>query len=457
MRRRRSSYSANPEGSPSLIFAHRGLSESAPEDSLSAWQKAAAAGYACEGDFRLSSDNGIICLHDATLDRTTNGTGAPNLQTLAALVALDNGSKFNSVGYAAERIPTLAQMLAVCKAAGVWAIPEISDQTLAAGRLICNAVRAAGMQNRSIVQCFDPAPYNILKVLVGEYPEIQFMALVNTAWGAPVPAAVAAAGIRWVGPDINSAFFNQAWVQSMQAVGVKVCPYTIDSDTLRTAALAAGVDRMFSGRPRLATSGLYAAAPLSETWTGISQYMWGEDWLIIGTTNVSPTLPRPGNGNVGIDDTTAAVMGAINIAKPLPAAGVTYTIDTTITLKATNADATRWWGFQVCCQQDSMVTIFNPVNAGRNAYGALIRQNGTMEIAKYASGVISSTLATQASTALVLNTPVPLRLTVSPTNITLRRTDTSVQVTAADATWRAGKLGLMWTSLACRIGPLVGA
>jgi glycerophosphoryl diester phosphodiesterase len=452
-RRRRSKSSSASEGTPPFIFAHRGLSESAPEDSISSWNLAAQAGYALEGDFRLSSDSVAVCMHDATVDRTTDGTGNVSGKTLAQLVALDNGSKFNSVGYPTERVPTLDQMLDVCRQYNVWAIPEISDQLLAAGRNICTGIRNKGVQNRCIVQMFEASPYTILKQLKADFPEIVFIALVLTAGATPVPAELQAAGIGFIGPDIGSAYFTPAWVASMQAAGIKVAPYTIDTLPQRVTAVAASPDRMFSGRPRLAASDMYAAGVWTENWTGISKWMWGEDWFNSGILNA--TCPRPYNGSCGIDDTSATNMGAVCIARPLPTSG-TYTIDMSVTLKATNADPTRWCGFQLL-QQDFLVNTFAPVNTGRNGYGAIIRQNGTVEIGKYVSGLSTSTLATQASTGLVVGTPVALRLTVSPTQIILKRLDTNATATATDNTFRGGKLGLIWANMAARFGPIVGS
>jgi glycerophosphoryl diester phosphodiesterase len=451
-RQRSKSYSAY-EGVPAYIFAHRGLSESAPEDSLSSWNLAAQAGYAVEGDFRISSDGVPVCMHDATVDRTTDGTGSVSTMTAAQLAALNNGSKFNATGYATERVPTMAQMLDLIRPTSVWALPEISDQTLAAGRIICNVIRDRGMQNRCMVQMFELPPYAILKQLDAEYPEIAKIVLVQTAWAAPIPADLTAAGIRFVGPDVGSAYFNAAWVASLKAAGIKAAPYTVDTTAQRAIAIAAAPDRMFSGRPRLATSDLYAAGVWTENWTGISKWMWGEDWSSSGILNV--TCPRPYNGSCGIDDISATSTGAVCIARPLPTSG-SYTIDMSVTLKAANADPTRWCGIQLL-QQDLLVTSFSPVNAGRNGYGAIIRQNGTVEVAKYVSGVTSSTLATQASTGLVVGTPVPLRLTVSPTQIILKRLDTNATATATDNTFRGGKLGLIWANMASRVGPIVGS
>ena len=94
-----------------LIIAHRGASYAAPENTLAAFElawKQNADGI--EGDFYLSADGEIVCIHD----RTTKRTGDQNLQvdhsTLAELRAVDVG-KWKDSKYAGEKIPTLKDVL----------------------------------------------------------------------------------------------------------------------------------------------------------------------------------------------------------------------------------------------------------------------------------------------------------------------------------------------------------
>ena len=79
-----------------FVIAHRGFSEKYPENTLEAINGALEAGAdGVEIDARISKDGIIYCLHDDTLNRTTNGTGPARLKTIAELRELDAGSKFN--------------------------------------------------------------------------------------------------------------------------------------------------------------------------------------------------------------------------------------------------------------------------------------------------------------------------------------------------------------------------
>jgi glycerophosphoryl diester phosphodiesterase len=86
------------------LIAHRGDRAHAPENTLLAFQRAIAAGAdAIELDVRVTRDRQVVVIHDETVDRTTNGTGAVATMPLDQLRELDAGR--------GERIPLLAEVL----------------------------------------------------------------------------------------------------------------------------------------------------------------------------------------------------------------------------------------------------------------------------------------------------------------------------------------------------------
>lgn len=92
------------------IFAHRGVSSHAPENTLAAFQLAVSLNVpAIELDAKLSADGEIVIIHDQSVDRTTNGYGLIRKLPLSALRELDAGTKFNPV-YKGEKIPTLTEV-----------------------------------------------------------------------------------------------------------------------------------------------------------------------------------------------------------------------------------------------------------------------------------------------------------------------------------------------------------
>lgn len=85
---------ARAAGRP-LVFAHRGGARIAPENTLLAFERAHALGVdGFELDVRLSRDGDVMVIHDADVDRTTNGSGKVSAMSSAELRALDAGSRF---------------------------------------------------------------------------------------------------------------------------------------------------------------------------------------------------------------------------------------------------------------------------------------------------------------------------------------------------------------------------
>jgi glycerophosphoryl diester phosphodiesterase len=93
--------------------AHRGDQKAAPENTIPAFESAVRKKAAqIELDVHLSKDGELVIIHDATLNRTTDGTGPVADRTLAELRALDAGSWF-SPAFAGTKIPTLREALDV--------------------------------------------------------------------------------------------------------------------------------------------------------------------------------------------------------------------------------------------------------------------------------------------------------------------------------------------------------
>jgi glycerophosphoryl diester phosphodiesterase len=90
-----------------LWIAHRGAGKLAPENTLAAFRHGASFGYrAFECDVKLSADGQPFLLHDATLERTTDGRGVAGKLDWATLSRLDAGG-WHSRSYAGEPLPTL--------------------------------------------------------------------------------------------------------------------------------------------------------------------------------------------------------------------------------------------------------------------------------------------------------------------------------------------------------------
>ena len=110
------------------VCAHRGYCLHYPENTLLAFEQARAAGATtCEIDLVLTRDGETVVLHDAMLDRTTDGHGFAADHDLAAIRALDAAARFAG-RFAGVGVPTFAETVAWAKQAGVGLVVEMKER-----------------------------------------------------------------------------------------------------------------------------------------------------------------------------------------------------------------------------------------------------------------------------------------------------------------------------------------
>lgn len=148
-----------------LVIAQRGNAAHTPENTLAAFRSAVDAGADwLEMDVQMSDDGHLVVIHDATVDRTTNGSGRVADLTLAQLQALDAGN--------GEQIPTFASVLELAQATNTIVMAEAKSSELYPGLegKIIEALAAANYTDKAVVQSFDEASLIRLRELSGELP-----------------------------------------------------------------------------------------------------------------------------------------------------------------------------------------------------------------------------------------------------------------------------------------------
>jgi len=93
-----------------LIVAHRGLLRHAPENTLANFRACLELRLGFEFDVERTKDGHLVCIHDNTVDRTTNGSGKVSELTLARIRKLDAGYWFDTK-FAGEKVPTVEEVL----------------------------------------------------------------------------------------------------------------------------------------------------------------------------------------------------------------------------------------------------------------------------------------------------------------------------------------------------------
>ncbi|MEO1057562.1 MAG: glycerophosphodiester phosphodiesterase family protein [Actinomycetota bacterium] len=127
------------------VIGHRGASAEAPENTIAAFERALQLGAdGIEFDVQLSSDGTAVVIHDAMLDRTTDGSGPVFHHDVDTLRGLDAGARFGS-DFIGEPIPTLDEVLRL--PAAVLEL-EIKTWGLAVLEAVLDEVDAAGVFDR---------------------------------------------------------------------------------------------------------------------------------------------------------------------------------------------------------------------------------------------------------------------------------------------------------------------
>ena len=136
-----------------LIVAHRGASHDAPENTLPAFRLAWEQGAdAIEGDFLLTKDNRIVCIHDKSTERLAGRKLIVKDSTLAQLQELDVGMKKDEK-FKGAKIPTIAQVFATIPA-GKKIFIEIKCGKEIIPPLLA-AIRASGLKDEQVTMiCF---------------------------------------------------------------------------------------------------------------------------------------------------------------------------------------------------------------------------------------------------------------------------------------------------------------
>ena len=250
---------SKPGGDWPLPFwiAHRGAGKLAPENTLAAFRLGARHGYrAFECDVKLSADGIPFLLHDATLERTSNGRGTAGERPWAELAQLDacHHRRYPITDVAEsdwpvqEGVPTLAAVLEVLRdfhhlQLEVKARRE--EDVAVVVRRLPELWRPFGQ--RAITTSFHAEYLRRIRLAA---PEIPRGLLIETDHGGdPVREAVELGCIS-LGPHYS--LCTPELVQQAHAAGLKVSPWTVNSDTDLLAMRDLGVDSAITDVPRRA-------------------------------------------------------------------------------------------------------------------------------------------------------------------------------------------------------------
>lgn len=241
------------------IFAHRGASASAPENTIAAFELAIRQNAdAIELDAKLCGDGNVVVFHDDILDRTTDGVGSIKDLPLEALKELDAGSFFDEA-FHGERIPTLSE---VFEAVGQKTFINVelknySSLTDALPDRAAELVKKHAVSHRVLFSSFNPIALRRAKKLLPEVP-VGLLTLPGYAskW------IVSALG-RWIPcqalhPPIKDA--SQHLIEQHHRRGYRVHVFVVNHPQEISCLYRWGVDGVFTSDPLLARRAIESEA-----------------------------------------------------------------------------------------------------------------------------------------------------------------------------------------------------
>jgi len=234
-----------------IIFAHRGASAHAPENTLAAFELAVEQGAdGIELDVMLSSDGRAVVIHDATVDRTTGAHGRVREMTLAELRELDAGSFF-SAEFRNERIPTLEE---VFEMVGKRTFINIELKNYDAPRdhlveSVCALVKKFGMQTRVLFSSFLPLNLSHARRYLPEVPT-GLLTLDGILGLWPRSFGFAFGRYDALHPNINNV--TQQQIYFVHRLKRRIHVWTVDGEADLRRLFKWGVDGVITNDPLLA-------------------------------------------------------------------------------------------------------------------------------------------------------------------------------------------------------------
>lgn len=228
-----------------LIYAHRGASGEAPENTIAAFRLAVEQGAeGIELDVQVSADGQLFVIHDETLDRTTNGSGLVVRHTADELKTLDASFKFPA--YRGESLPLLSEVLAFLEPTKLELNIELKNSVIFYEELEEKAIRLVrehAMDRRVIFSSFNH--YSVAK-LTRIAPDIESAILYTAGLYEPWDYA-AKVGAKALHPLFYSAV--PEIVDGAHRAGLKVRPYTVNEPDDIRRMIDAGVDAVITNYP----------------------------------------------------------------------------------------------------------------------------------------------------------------------------------------------------------------
>jgi glycerophosphoryl diester phosphodiesterase len=226
------------------VIAHRGASGHTPENTMAAFERAVQLGAPfIETDLHLTRDAHFVAIHDATLERTTNGRGNVHDFTLHELRRLDNGLWYDR-SYMGQRIPTLEEILEFSRKHDVVFYLEVKyDSAWGMHHALVGALRKEQDAARTIVISFDASTIESVRKLDASV----MTGLLLDAEDKEAAKKALEVGARQLCPKFSTV--TREFVDEAHRADLHVATWTVNEAEDMRKLIAAGVDGIMTDFP----------------------------------------------------------------------------------------------------------------------------------------------------------------------------------------------------------------
>ncbi len=236
-------------------IGHRGAGKLAPENTLAAFRLGASHGYRMfECDAKTSADGVVFLMHDATLERTTNGEGTGGHHDWGQLSQLDAGA-WHSRAFAGEPLATLGAVASFCLANAcllnieIKPTPGLERVTGVAVAKEAAALWSASTTAPPLLTSFQPESLQGAREAA---PDLPRGLLLDTLWDGWLDVAV-----EWgcVAIVCNHTLWDEVSMAQATQAGMRTLAYTVNDEWAVERLLTMGIDGVITDRVDLFTPG----------------------------------------------------------------------------------------------------------------------------------------------------------------------------------------------------------
>lgn len=232
-----------------IVFAHRGASHDAPENTIAAFRLGLEQGAdGIELDVRLTADGQLAIMHDETLDRTTDGAGPFSAHTLWELQQFDAGS-WKDARFAGETIPTLDAVFEAFP--GALVNVELKTRAVQAEGLeeaVVACIQRHNAKDRVLVSSFNPLALARTRALEPALP-------LGMVFGPDLSLPLRRAWLRHLARPAalhpHHTMVTPRHMDWVRSHGLRVNAWTVDDPAEMRRLITLGVDGIFTNVPKL--------------------------------------------------------------------------------------------------------------------------------------------------------------------------------------------------------------